>query len=87
VLDHEPAELGAEVLWRKSTFSNPSGECVELACLSSRRVAVRDSTDPDGPRLVFAAAEMAAFVDGVKAGEFDRDRSTTTAGVLGRPEN
>jgi len=37
-------------------------------------VAVRDSKDPDGPILRFTAAEWAAFVEGVAAGEFDLAR-------------
>jgi hypothetical protein len=35
-------------------------------------VAVRDSKDPDGPKLAFTADEWAAFTAGVKDGEFDR---------------
>jgi hypothetical protein len=34
-------------------------------------VAVRDSKDPDGPKLAFSHADWRAFVAGVKAGEFD----------------
>src|ERR1700741_3253225 len=44
------------VAWRKSSYSNPSGDCVETARLPSGRVAVRDSTRPGGPVLVFTAA-------------------------------
>ncbi|WP_067180158.1 DUF397 domain-containing protein [Microtetraspora niveoalba] len=36
-----------------------------------RLIAVRDSKDPDGPRLFFTPAEWDAFVAGVKAAEFD----------------
>jgi hypothetical protein len=57
--------------WRKSTISNPSGNCVELAELPDGRVAVRNSRFPEGPRLVYTRAEIAAFVLGVLAGEFD----------------
>jgi hypothetical protein len=32
---------------------------------------VRDSKNPDGPVLVYTAAEWDAFVQGVKAGQFD----------------
>jgi len=32
---------------------------------------MRDSKDPDGPKLVFTPAEWAAFVAGVRDGEFD----------------
>jgi uncharacterized protein DUF397 len=58
-------------LWRKSTISNPSGNCVELAELPDGHVAVRNSRFPHGPRLVYTRDEIAAFVSGVQAGEFD----------------
>lgn len=56
--------------WRKSSFSGQGGECVELA-EAGDAVLVRDSKDPDGPRLRFTRAEMLAFLQGAKAGEFD----------------
>jgi hypothetical protein len=43
---------------------------VEIAVLNTA-VAMRDSKDPDGPALIFTAAEWVAFVDGAKAGKFD----------------
>jgi hypothetical protein len=63
-------ELGP-VEWRKSSFSNPSGNCVEAAPLPDGSVAVRNSRQPDGPALVYTRAEIAAFLDGVRNGEFD----------------
>lgn len=58
--------------WKKSTRSL-DGDCVEI---SANRVdggaRIRDSKDPEGPRLSFTQGEWRAFVDGVKAGEFDR---------------
>ena len=58
--------------WRKSSWSgNNGGNCVEVARNLPRVVAVRDSKDPEGPKLVFAPAEWEAFTDGVRAGEFD----------------
>jgi hypothetical protein len=54
--------------WRKSSYSNPSGNCVETARLPSGQVAVRDSTQPGGPVLIFAAPDWAAFLR-VVAGE------------------
>jgi hypothetical protein len=57
--------------WRKSSYSNGSGgDCVEVADGLAHTVPVRDSKDPQGPALVFRAAAWAAFVAGVKAGEF-----------------
>ena len=57
--------------WRKSSYSGNGGAtCVEVADLPGI-VAVRDSKDPDGPKLAFTADEWAAFTAGVKDGEFD----------------
>jgi len=57
--------------WRKSTASNPSGSCVEVMQLPAGDVAVRNSRHPAGPALIYTRAEVAAFLAGVKAGEFD----------------
>jgi hypothetical protein len=57
--------------WRKSRWSNPSGNCVEVAALPDGAVAVRNSRHPSGPALVYTRAEISAFLAGVKGGEFD----------------
>lgn len=57
--------------WRKSTASNPNGNCVELAELAGGDIAVRNSRHPGGPTLVYTPAEFAAFIVGVRSGEFD----------------
>lgn len=51
--------------WRKSSYSNPSGNCVETAPLPAGRVAVRDSKRP-GPVLIFSRADWAAFLAAVR---------------------
>ena len=56
--------------WRKSRRSGGNGACVEVAQLRTL-IAVRDSKDPDGPKLVFPAADWRAFTDAVKAGRFE----------------
>jgi hypothetical protein len=42
-----------------------------VAVLPDGGWAVRDSKNPGGPKLAFAADEWRAFTAGVKAGEFD----------------
>jgi hypothetical protein len=57
--------------WIKSGRSNQSGNCVEVARLPDGSVAVRNSRHPDGPALVYTRAEIIAFVEGAKDGDFD----------------
>jgi Domain of unknown function (DUF397) len=66
-----PAGKLPSARWRKSTASNPSGSCVELAELPGGAVAVRNSRDAEGPALIYPRDEMAAFLRGMKNGEFD----------------
>ncbi|WP_433461719.1 DUF397 domain-containing protein [Spirillospora sp. CA-128828] len=57
--------------WQKSSRStNTGGQCVEVADLAAA-VAVRDSKDPDGPKLVFGPSAWQAFADRVKGGSLD----------------
>jgi hypothetical protein len=55
--------------WRVSSRSGSSGSCVETADLPDGGRAVRNSNDRQGPVVLFTAAEWAAFIAGVRAGE------------------
>ncbi|MHC3815264.1 DUF397 domain-containing protein [Streptomyces sp. DT9] len=59
--------------WFKSSYSNNGGDCVEVAVnlvAAHGVVPVRDSKNVSGPALSVATGSFAAFVAGVKAGEF-----------------
>ena len=64
-----PAET-RELHWRKARSSGATG-CVELAALLDGGTAVRNSRHPMGAVLEFTREEMAAFIGGVREGEFD----------------
>ncbi|WP_351236031.1 DUF397 domain-containing protein [Streptomyces sp. NPDC002133] len=65
------ADVLNSVTWIKSSHSNATGNCVELAALPDGQVAVRNSRDPQGPALVYTRDEVVAFVAGARGGDFD----------------
>jgi hypothetical protein len=70
-------EIAAVPGWRKSSWSGGNGgNCVEVAAANPagkphRVVAVRDSKDPDGPKLIFTATAWRMFTAAAKHGTFD----------------
>lgn len=72
VYNGAPASSLPVTSWQKSRRSNPHGNCVEVATLpGGAGIAIRNSRYPDGPALIYTAAEIDAFLAGVRAGEFD----------------
>ncbi|MFC0109245.1 DUF397 domain-containing protein [Kibdelosporangium aridum] len=67
--------LVARAEWRKSSFSGSggagAGNCVEVASLADGTIALRNSNHPDAGVVFFTRAEIAAWIKGCKAGEFD----------------
>jgi hypothetical protein len=64
------ADLGADG-WRKPWSGGNGGSCVEAKKLNDGRVALRQSTDPDGPALIYTHHEISSFIQGAKAGQAD----------------
>jgi Domain of unknown function (DUF397) len=55
--------------WQKSSHSGDNGgDCVEVARPEPAAVAVRDSKDPDGPKLIFTPDDWSAFTAGIRTG-------------------
>ncbi|MEU1985236.1 DUF397 domain-containing protein [Nocardia sp. NPDC019395] len=52
--------------WFKSSRSDSTGECVEVAWLNDTSVGVRDSKNPAGPALTFTLTDWAAFTAGLR---------------------
>ena len=52
--------------WRKSSHSGGTGgECVELAS-TPETIAIRDSKDPNGPKLLMGRHEFTALLASLK---------------------
>jgi hypothetical protein len=58
-------------VWRKSSASNPQGNCVELAVLGPDRVGMRNSRDPHGAVLDCPPEALGAFLASVRDGALD----------------
>ncbi|WP_405686361.1 DUF397 domain-containing protein [Streptomyces sp. NBC_00057] len=55
----------SEFRFNKASYSEPNGECVEVARNVPRTVAVRDSKRPDGPVVLLGPAAWDAFRAGL----------------------
>jgi hypothetical protein len=52
--------------WNKSSYSSQDGNCVEVARNLPGLVAVRDSKEPDGTKLVVPQETWRVFIQGVR---------------------
>jgi hypothetical protein len=61
------------IQWRKSSRSqgNAQGNCVEISTNAVDATLIRDSKDPDGPRLSLGPSGLAVFMSNVKAGRYE----------------
>ncbi|RKT18533.1 uncharacterized protein DUF397 [Streptomyces sp. 1114.5] len=59
-----------ETIWRKSTYSNGDGDCVEVADGITDIVPVRDSKDPSGPALAFTPEAWKSFIAAIRCDDF-----------------
>jgi hypothetical protein len=65
-MNHVPnasRELGAGG-WHKPWSGHNGGNCVEIKSLPDGRFALRQSTDPEGPALLFTESELDVFAAG-----------------------
>jgi Domain of unknown function (DUF397) len=59
---------GADVTWKKSSWSAHNGNCVEVAALPAAGVGVRDSKDANSPILIFDQRAWRQFLASVRTG-------------------
>lgn len=58
----------SRIAWRKASYSTgKGGNCVEVGS-APRAVVVRDSKNPDGPKLAFSREGWQEFTRRVKTG-------------------
>ncbi|QIS18386.1 DUF397 domain-containing protein [Nocardia terpenica] len=61
----------SEANWFKSSRSQATRECVEVAFLPEDMVGVRDSKNPTGPALIFTPSEWASFTTTLTTGNLN----------------
>lgn len=64
-----PNDLSRAV-WRTSSHSGQNGNCIEVVTAPCA-VAVRDSKNPDGPKLILSPGQWHRLTAQVRTGTFD----------------
>ena len=60
--------------WHTSTYSGGNGSCIEVARNLPGIVAVRDSKNPHGPKLIFTPDDGTGFASSIKTGRYSNAR-------------
>jgi hypothetical protein len=63
-------------IWRKSSYSTPDGQCIEIAD-TSEGIDLRDSKDPTGPVLRFDRSCWMDFLGTIKLGGLGGHKTTS----------
>jgi Domain of unknown function (DUF397) len=64
------ADLGSEG-WHKPWSGSNGGNCVEAKRLDDGSIALRNSTHPEGPALMYSRSAIAEFINAAKSGAAD----------------
>ncbi len=59
----------SQLSWQKSSYSGNQANCVEIAA-DGEAIRIRESDDPANV-VTTSRSKLAAWIKGVKAGEFD----------------
>lgn len=62
--------MALSMQWQKSRRSEANGACIEVR-LFEGVVQVRDSKDPEGPRLSYSTEQWTLFVENIRRFEAD----------------
>jgi Domain of unknown function (DUF397) len=65
------ADLLDGAVWHRSSYSGTQGNCVEVTVDLPGVIAVRDSKDPEGPKLIIRRDQWVRFISRVRTGEFE----------------
>ena len=65
----DAAPTPGSLAWRVARDCD-AGNCVRVAPRADM-IVIGDTKNPDGPVLSYSRAEWVAFVDGIRAGDFD----------------
>lgn len=66
-----PAKDLGSTGWRRPWSGTNGDSCLEVMVLADGRIALRKSTDPNGPALIYSPHEIKTFIHAAKHGHAD----------------